>query len=116
VIACNADELPPLNSGLSRISTRSVSLVRNLSRDLRVRRETRTAIRARTGDGKKYMIFTAANGDPLTAFCAGFPMMQPDGTVVGGLDCNITGGTGRFESASGSYRAPTSPLRTHTRS
>lgn len=48
-------------------------------------------------------IFTAANGDVLTAFCAGFPVPQPDGTVVGGLDCDITGGTGRFEGASGSY-------------
>ena len=48
-------------------------------------------------------IFTAANGDMLTAFCAGFPAPQPDGSVVGGLDCEITGGTGRFEGASGEY-------------
>lgn len=48
-------------------------------------------------------IFTAANGDVLTAFCAGFPVLQPDGTVVGGLDCDITGGSGRFEGATGSY-------------
>lgn len=48
-------------------------------------------------------IFTAANGDMLTAFCAGSPQFQPDGTVVGSLDCEITGGTGRFEGATGSY-------------
>jgi hypothetical protein len=47
--------------------------------------------------------FIAANGDELTAFCAGFPQFQPDGTVAGGLDCEITGGTGRFAGASGSY-------------
>jgi len=47
--------------------------------------------------------FTAANGDTLTASCAGFPMMQPNGIVVGGLDCTIEGGTGRFAGATGSY-------------
>jgi len=47
--------------------------------------------------------FTAANGDTLKAFCAGFPMMQPNGIVVGGLDCEIRGGTGRFAGATGSY-------------
>ena len=47
--------------------------------------------------------FTAANGDTLTAFCAGFPEFQPDGRVVGSLDCEITGGTGRFANASGTY-------------
>jgi hypothetical protein len=56
-----------------------------------------------TGETIGDQIFTAANGDTLTAFCAGFPQMQPDGTVVGGLDCDITGGTGRFEGASGEY-------------
>lgn len=39
----------------------------------------------------------------LTAFCAGFPAFNADGTVVGSLDCEITGGTGRFDGASGSY-------------
>jgi hypothetical protein len=48
-------------------------------------------------------IFTAANGDTLTAFCDGSPMFQPDGTVAGSLDCDITDGTGRFAGASGSY-------------
>jgi len=56
-----------------------------------------------TGETIGDQIFTAANGDTLTAFCAGFPQPQPDGTVVGGLDCDITGGTGRFEGASGEY-------------
>jgi hypothetical protein len=56
-----------------------------------------------TGETIGDQIFTAANGDMLTAFCAGFPQFQPDGTVVGGLDCDITGGTGRFEGATGSY-------------
>jgi hypothetical protein len=56
-----------------------------------------------TGETIGDQIFTAANGDTLTAFCEGFPTFQPDGTVAGGLDCEITGGTGRFEGASGSY-------------
>jgi hypothetical protein len=47
--------------------------------------------------------FTAANGDTLTAYCAGFPTMQPEGFVAGSLDCEITGGTGRFAGASGDY-------------
>jgi hypothetical protein len=56
-----------------------------------------------TGETIGDQIFTAANGDTLTAFCEGFPVMQPDGSVVGGLDCEITGGTGRFEGATGEY-------------
>lgn len=56
-----------------------------------------------TGETIGDQIFTAANGDTLTAFCEGFPLMQPNGSVVGSLDCEITGGTGRFEGASGSY-------------
>jgi hypothetical protein len=47
--------------------------------------------------------FTAANGDTLTAFCVGVPTMQPNGTVVGSLECEIRGGTGRFSGATGSY-------------
>ena len=46
---------------------------------------------------------SAASWRMLTAFCAGFPAPQPDGSVVGGLDCDITGGTGRFEGATGEY-------------
>jgi len=56
-----------------------------------------------TGETIGDQIFTAANGDRLTAFCEGFPLPQPDGTVVGSLDCEITGGTGRFEGATGEY-------------
>lgn len=56
-----------------------------------------------TGDTAGDQIFTAANGDTLTAFCEGFPVFQADGHVVGTLDCDITGGTGRFEGATGSY-------------
>ena len=48
-------------------------------------------------------IFTAANGDTLMAFCDGSPAFQPDGTVVGSLAFGITGGTGRFEGATGTY-------------
>ena len=56
-----------------------------------------------TGETIGDQLFTAANGDTLTAFCQGFPQFQPNGTVVGGLDCDITGGTGRFAGATGSY-------------
>jgi hypothetical protein len=56
-----------------------------------------------TGETIGDQIFTAANGDQLTAFCAGFPTPQADGTVAGSLDCDITGGTGRFAGASGDY-------------
>ena len=58
-----------------------------------------------TGETLGDQIFTAANGDTLTAYCAGFPQQQdpPTGPVIGSLDCDITGGTGRFENASGSY-------------
>jgi hypothetical protein len=56
-----------------------------------------------TGETIGEQIFTAANGDMLTAFCVGFPQPQPSGQVVGSLDCDITGGTGRFEGATGEY-------------
>ena len=55
-----------------------------------------------TGETIGDQIFTAANGDMLTAFCAGFALPE-DGVVVGSLDCEITGGTGRFDGATGSY-------------
>ena len=49
-------------------------------------------------------IFTAANGDRLSAFCDGNPTVFDNGArVVGTLACNITGGTGRFAGATGSY-------------
>ena len=56
-----------------------------------------------TGETIGDQIFTAANGDTLTAFCAGFALPDATGIVTGGLDCNITGGTGRFEDATGTY-------------
>ena len=56
-----------------------------------------------TGETIGDQIFTAANGDMLTASCAGFPVMQANGDVIGDLDCEITGGTGRFEGATGDY-------------
>ena len=56
-----------------------------------------------TGETLGEQILTAANGDTLVAYCAGFPLPQVDGTVVGTLDCTITGGTGRFAGATGSY-------------
>ena len=51
-------------------------------------------------------IFTAANGDTMTAYCEGTPL--PDfstGNLVvsGTLDCEIVSGTGRFADATGSY-------------
>jgi hypothetical protein len=49
-------------------------------------------------------IFTAANGDTLTAYCEGSPAFDfSTFTVEGSLDCEVTGGTGRFENATGSY-------------
>lgn len=49
-------------------------------------------------------IFTAANGDTITAYCEGTPQFDFNTfTVTGTLDCEITSGTGRFEDASGSY-------------
>ncbi len=56
-----------------------------------------------TGETIGEQIFTAANGDTLTAHCAGFPLPQSDGTVVGSLDCTFTSGTGRFAGATGGY-------------
>lgn len=53
-----------------------------------------------------HQIFTAANGDTLTAYCDGTPL--PDFStghlvVSGTLACDIVSGTGRFEDATGSY-------------
>lgn len=56
-----------------------------------------------TGETIGEQIFTAANGDSVTAHCEGFPLPQPDGTVVGSLDCEFTSGTGRFAGATGGY-------------
>ena len=57
-----------------------------------------------TGFTEGDQIFTAANGDTLTAYCEGpadFDLAS--GIVTGTLDCEITSGTGRFEDASGTY-------------
>lgn len=56
-----------------------------------------------TGETIGEQIFTAANGDTLTAHCEGFPMPQPDNTIVGSLACTFTSGTGRFAGATGDY-------------
>ena len=56
-----------------------------------------------TGETIGDQIFTAANGEMLTAFCEGSPVQQPNLDVIGSLDCTITGGTGRFEGATGEY-------------
>lgn len=48
-------------------------------------------------------IFTAANGDVLTADFAGQFVPTPDGFLLGELEAVITGGTGRFAGATGSY-------------
>ena len=47
--------------------------------------------------------FTAANGDTLTAHFTGVFTPQPDGSLTSTLPCTITGGTGRFAGATGSY-------------
>jgi hypothetical protein len=57
-----------------------------------------------TGETLGEQIFTAANGDMLVAYCEGFPAFQPDGSVMGTLDCVFTGGTGRFDGVSGGYQ------------
>ncbi len=57
-----------------------------------------------TGLTEGEQIFTAANGDTLTAFCSGVPVFDPvSGIVQGTLACDVTGGTGRFADATGSY-------------
>ena len=47
--------------------------------------------------------FLAANGDTLTAHFAGHLTPNPDGSLSGTLPCVITGGSGRFAGATGSY-------------
>lgn len=48
-------------------------------------------------------ILTAANGDVLNATFTGFFVPRADGCLEGTLPAVITGGTGRFSGASGSY-------------
>jgi hypothetical protein len=56
-----------------------------------------------TGFAEGEQIFTAANGDQLTAEFAGFLEPTAEGLLAGDLDAVITGGTGRFQGATGSY-------------
>ena len=56
-----------------------------------------------TGETIGDQIFTAANGDALTAFCAGGATFIPGQAVHGLLDCSITSGTGRFANITGNY-------------
>jgi hypothetical protein len=48
-------------------------------------------------------IFTAANGDTLTAHFTGVFTPHPDGSLSSTIPCTITGGTGRFAGATGQY-------------
>jgi hypothetical protein len=48
-------------------------------------------------------IFTAANGDTITATISGTLAPQANGTLEGTLTGAITGGTGRFAGATGTY-------------
>jgi hypothetical protein len=51
-------------------------------------------------------VFTAANGDTLTAHFVGLvtpTMIDGNPAVTGVVPCIITGGTGRFEGATGTY-------------
>ena len=56
-----------------------------------------------TGETLGEQIFTAANGDTLRAYCAGFATPDAENIVRGTLNCEITGGTGRFAAATGLY-------------
>jgi hypothetical protein len=56
-----------------------------------------------TGAVEGSQIFTAANGDTLTANISGQFVPNEDGNLEATLAGTITGGTGRFENASGSY-------------
>lgn len=56
-----------------------------------------------TGETLGDQIFTAANGDTLTAYCEGPGLPDEAGIVEFTMDCTITSGTGRFQGATGSY-------------
>ena len=56
-----------------------------------------------TGEIIGQQLFTAANGDTLTAECTGFAFPQPDGSASGSQFCEIVSGTGRFAGATGHY-------------
>ena len=56
-----------------------------------------------TGEVFGEQIFTAANGDTLTAWCEGQGLPLEDGSIDGLLYCDFTSGTGRFTGVSGNY-------------
>src|SRR5205823_15134272 len=56
-----------------------------------------------TGFAEGEQNFTAANGDTLTAHFSGFFTPTADGLLAADLQATITGGTGRFAGATGSY-------------
>jgi hypothetical protein len=56
-----------------------------------------------TGFAEGEQNFTAANGDTVTAHFSGFFTPTPDGFLAADLRATITGGTGRFDGATGGY-------------
>lgn len=56
-----------------------------------------------TGGVEGTQVFVAANGDTLTATFAGALAPNADGNLEGILPATISGGSGRFANASGSY-------------
>lgn len=56
-----------------------------------------------TGEAEGVQIFTAANGDTLTADFSGQFLPIEGGFLAAELLATITGGTGRFQGATGSY-------------
>jgi hypothetical protein len=56
-----------------------------------------------TGLAEGEQLFTAANGDRLTASFSGYFTPNPAGFLTADLEATITGGTGRFAGATGSY-------------
>jgi hypothetical protein len=57
----------------------------------------------RTGIGPGVMVFTAANGDTLTAESTGSAIVVAPGVLSTVDNGTITGGTGRFAGATGSF-------------
>jgi hypothetical protein len=94
------DSADPTNFPVVAVSSSGRGQLTHLGRYFMVSPHTSNVF---TGETIGDQMFTAANGDQLTAFCEGFPQPQPNGHVVGALDCTITGGTGRFEGATGTY-------------
>jgi hypothetical protein len=92
---------PSENSPIVSIVAAGGGQFTHLGRSTMVSPHTTNVVNGETiGD----QIFTAANGDTLTAHCAGFGLPAPDFSSVDGvLDCHVIGGTGRFAGATGSY-------------